>query len=124
MNLIDGEVSETGETTGLTLAGGGRLRANIPTRAADRGMVLRIGIRPEDLVPVADGAGAAFTGRVTMTEALGEVTLLYLSGPGSAAPVVAKLPGIHAGLRHSAVALTADPARVHLFHQGRSLLYR
>jgi alpha-glucoside transport system ATP-binding protein len=34
------------------------------------------------------------------------------------------LPGIHAGLRRSVVHLTADPKKVHLFHNGLSLLYR
>jgi len=38
--------------------------------------------------------------------------------------VVAKLPGIHADLRHQTVRLGADPRKVHVFANGRSLLYR
>lgn len=38
--------------------------------------------------------------------------------------MVAKLPGIQADLRHRTVRLGADPARLHLFHEGQSLLYR
>ena len=37
---------------------------------------------------------------------------------------IAKLPGIHANLRRTTVSLTAAPEKVHLFHNGRSLLYR
>jgi alpha-glucoside transport system ATP-binding protein len=61
---------------------------------------------------------------VEITEALGEVTLLYFKRQGEAAQVVGKLPGIYAGLRRSVVHLTADPKKVHLFHNGLSLLYR
>ena len=38
--------------------------------------------------------------------------------------VVAKLAGIHHGLRGKTMQLTADPAKVHLFADGQSLLYR
>ena len=67
---------------------------------------------------------AAFTGEVEITEALGEVTLLYFKRQGEASQVIAKLPGIHPDLRHKTVRLAADPAKVHLFANGRSLLYR
>jgi alpha-glucoside transport system ATP-binding protein len=33
------------------------------------------------------------------------------------------MPGVHTGLRHRTMGFTADPARVHLFHDGQSLLY-
>ena len=39
-------------------------------------------------------------------------------------PVIAKLPGIHSDLRGQTVKLTAAPEKVHLFMDGRSLLYR
>jgi alpha-glucoside transport system ATP-binding protein len=94
----------------------------VPTQAGDKGLKVNIGIRPEDLV-TATGE-AAFTGEVEITEALGEVTLLYFKRQGEAAQVVAKLPGIHAGLRHKTVSLTAAPEKVHLFANGKSLLYR
>ena len=64
------------------------------------------------------------SGVVDLTEALGEVTLLYFGTRGQTAPVIAKLPGIHPGLNGRSVRLTADPAALHLFHDGRSLLYR
>jgi alpha-glucoside transport system ATP-binding protein len=61
---------------------------------------------------------------VEITEALGEVTLLYFQRQGDRAQVVAKLPGIHADLRRTEVKLGADPKKIHLFANGRSLLYR
>ena len=122
MNLLPGEVVETGAETVIRLDNGGTARAAIPTTVADQGMRVNLGVRPEDLV--AAGDEALFEGEVDITEALGEVTLLYFKRQGEAAQVVAKLPGIHAGLRHTKVRLTADPSKIHLFHNGRSLLYR
>jgi alpha-glucoside transport system ATP-binding protein len=122
MNLLAGEVVETGAETLVKLDGGGMARSGIPTLAADLGMKVNVGVRPEDLI--ATDHDPVFTGEVEFTEALGEVTLLYFKRQGGADPVVGKLPGIHAGLRHKRVALTADPKKVHLFHNGLSLLYR
>jgi alpha-glucoside transport system ATP-binding protein len=123
MNLLDGEVTETGQTTVVRLADGGIARSAVPTRADDKGLKVRIGVRPEDLVPT-DGAEHISQGTVALTEALGEVTLLYFEKKGDAAQIVAKVPGIHADLRHKHVRLTADPRKVHMFSQGKSLLYR
>ncbi len=122
MNLLDGEVAETGAETVVKLASGGVARSAVPTTDADRGMQVRVGIRPEDFVPT-DGA-AVYAGEVDITEALGEVTQLYFRPEDGASPVIAKLPGIHSDLRHTSVALAADPRKVHLFHNGKSLLYR
>ena len=122
MNLLPGEIIATGAQTRVRLAGGGEAVSSVPTAAGDLGRAVNIGLRPEDLVPT-PGA-AIFTGTVDMVEALGEVTLLhFLHAPGAPA-LIAKLPGIHTGLRRQSVSLTADPAKVHLFAGGRSLLYR
>jgi alpha-glucoside transport system ATP-binding protein len=122
MNLMAGEVVETGETTVVRLANGGVARSSVPTLAADKGLKVNIGVRPEDLV--ATTGEPIFTGEVEITEALGEVTLLYFKRAGEDAQVVAKLPGIHPDMRRKTVALSADPAKVHLFAGGKSLLYR
>ncbi|HEX9859535.1 MAG TPA: sn-glycerol-3-phosphate ABC transporter ATP-binding protein UgpC [Paracoccaceae bacterium] len=122
MNLMAGEIIGTGADTKIRLDNGGAAWAAIPTKGSDMGMRVNLGVRPEDLVPT-EGE-ALFTGEVEITEALGEVTLLYFKRQGEAAQVVGKLPGIHAGLRRQVVKLTADPAKIHLFHNGRSLLYR
>nr|MCU0817191.1 TOBE domain-containing protein [Cypionkella sp.] len=122
MNLLPGEVVETGPTTTIRLANGGTAQSTVPTTAADKGRKVNVGVRPEDLV--ATEGTPVFTGEVEITEALGEVTLLYFKRQGDAAQVVAKLPGIHPDLRRKSVALSADPAKVHLFADGISLLYR
>ncbi len=122
MNLLAGEVEATGEQTVIRLAGGGRAVAAIATNPADLGMKVNIGVRPEDLTGT-DGE-AIFEGVVEITEALGEVTLLYFKPQGEGAQLVAKLPGIHADLRRKTVRLTADPKKVQVFHNGLSLHYR
>ena len=122
MNLLPGEIVGTGAETVVKLENGGTARSAVPTNAPDMGARVNVGVRPEDLVPT-EGAWL-FRGDVEITEALGEVTLLYFRKQGEGASVVAKLPGIHADLRHRTVALGAAPAKVHVFHKGRSLLYR
>ncbi len=123
MNLLPGEVVETGETTVVQLAGGGHVRAAIPTLAADRGLKVNLGVRPEDMMPTG-GDEFIFEGFVGITEALGDVTLLYFDKQGDAAQMVAKLPGIRKEMRKTSVRLTADAKKIHLFANGRSLLYR
>ncbi|WP_374301690.1 ABC transporter ATP-binding protein [Paracoccus sp. (in: a-proteobacteria)] len=122
MNLLPGRVTAVGPVTTVQLDGGGTALVAIPTRAGDEGMRVNVGIRPEDMRET-DGP-ALFEGTVDLTEALGEVTLLYFGTRGGATPVIAKLPGIHPGLNGRTVRLTADPAALHLFHDGQSLLYR
>ena len=122
MNLMPGVVAGTGAETVVKLDGGGIARAAIPTQASDLGVKVKLGVRPEDLLETA--GDPLFTGTVEITEALGEVTLLYFQRQGDAAQVVAKLPGIHADLRRRVVKLGADPRKIHLFAHGRSLLYR
>ncbi|MEC3861142.1 sn-glycerol-3-phosphate ABC transporter ATP-binding protein UgpC [Mesobacterium sp. TK19101] len=122
MNLLPGEIVATGEQTTVRMAGGGLAMSHYPTTEADMGRKVNVGIRPEDFLRT-DG-DAIFHGTVDIIEALGEVTLLYFAKDQGADPVIAKLPGIHSELRGQAVALTADPSKVHLFANGQSLLYR
>jgi alpha-glucoside transport system ATP-binding protein len=122
MNLLDGEVTETGAVTTVKLAGGGVAKSAVPTVASDKGLKVRIGVRPEDFVPT--DSEHIYKGTVALTEALGEVTLLYFEKEGDKAQVVAKLAGIHSGLRKRDVKLTADAKKVHIFAEGKSLLYR
>ncbi|WP_425070904.1 ABC transporter ATP-binding protein [Sagittula sp. S175] len=121
MNLLPGEVVATGAQTRVRLAGG-EVVSSVPTVDADLGRKVNVGVRPEDFM-LTDGA-PVYTGTVDITEALGEVTLLYFKPEGGAHPVIAKLPGIHTGMRGQAVSLTAEPDKVHLFADGQSLLYR
>ncbi len=125
MNLMAGKIVGTGTTTTLQLVdGGGTITSNYPSTEADMGASVEVGIRPEDMVAT-DAPDFAFQGNVGITEALGEVTLLYFGTVGSEKdPIIGKLPGIHQGLRGSTVKLTATPEKVHVFKDGISLLYR
>lgn len=122
MNLLPGEIVETGEQTRVKLEEGGEALSNVPSLAEDMGKRVNIGVRPEDLVAATDTF--IFDGTVSFTEALGEVTLLYFTPVGDRDPLIAKLSGIHEGLRGSSVKLTADPSKVHVFMRTQSLLYR
>ena len=127
MNLLAGEIVTPGAVTEVKVFdGAGTIMANIPTQPEDKGLKVNVGIRPEDLVAT-DGESYAFCDTVSIVEALGEVTQLYFEAPKSDSntdTVIAKLPGIHADLRGQKMTLTADPAKVHLFANGQSLLYR
>lgn len=123
MNLLPGEVVGTGDITVVKLNGGGMARVAISTHESDQGMAVNLGVRPEDL-RITDGE-PLYVGEVEITEALGEVTLLYFRKEQQAeAPIIAKLPGIHADMRHQKVKLSASPEKIQLFHDGKSLRYR
>ncbi|PIE09296.1 MAG: ABC transporter ATP-binding protein [Rhodobacterales bacterium] len=125
MNLLPGEITGTGAQTTVTLEGGGTVVSAVPTQDADRGLKVNVGIRPEDFVELpADADDYVYKGIVRITEALGEVTLLYFETPEGVDPVIAKLQGIHGGMRHQEVRLTAAPEKVLIFHNGQSLYNR
>lgn len=125
MNLMPGEIVQTGDVTQVSVAAGkGVISSNIPTRDSDKGMKVNVGIRPEDMNPT-EGENYAFAGTVEIVEALGEVTQLYFAkGAADKGPIIGKLPGIHADVRGKVLQMSADPGKVHLFADGHSLLYR
>jgi alpha-glucoside transport system ATP-binding protein len=120
MNLLPGKITTTGEKTTIALDGGGTIVSAIATSEGDMGRNVNIGVRPEDFFAAEEDAWA-YEGKIDITEALGEVTLLYFEAEEGRDGLVAKLPGIHRGLRHNTVKLTADPAKVHLFANGKTL---
>jgi alpha-glucoside transport system ATP-binding protein len=122
MNLFAGEITGTGAETTIRLNDGGTAVSSVPTTAADMGLKVNVGVRPEDLLHT-EGT-PVFAGEVAFTEALGEVTVLYFKPVDGQPQVIAKLPGIHAGLRGTKVTLGAAPGKVHVFANGVSLLYR
>jgi len=122
MNILSGEIVETGAQTTVKLDGGGVVRSAVPTESTDMGLKVSVGVRPEDMVPTSEDF--LFEGKVDFTEALGEVTLLYFARVEGNDPVIAKLPGIHAELRGNTVRLGAEPDKVQIFHDGKSLYYR
>ena len=122
MNLLPGEVVGTGEQTTIKLDTGGVAVSAAPTRSSEEGLKVNVGVRPEDLVET-DG-DYIFEGKVSITEELGEVTLLHFDRVQDKDTMLAKLPGIHTGLRGNTVKLTAEPSKIHVFHEGVSLYYR
>ncbi|MQQ09677.1 sn-glycerol-3-phosphate ABC transporter ATP-binding protein UgpC [Epibacterium sp. SM1979] len=119
MNLLPGEIIETGQMTRIALDAGGTAVSAITTQASQLGMRVNVGVRPEDLTQTDDTP--LFQGTVDFTEALGEVTLIYVDRPDGGEQLIAKLPGIHKGLRGQAIKLGANPTKVHLFANGQSL---
>ncbi|RYH09728.1 ABC transporter ATP-binding protein [Tropicimonas sp. IMCC6043] len=125
MNLFAGEIVATGERTSIALEGGhGVVQSAYPSQEGDLGAKVNVGIRPEDLA-LTDDPENSYTATVDVQENLGEVTLLFFKpdSPG-AEPVIAKLPGIHRGLKGETLNLSAAPEKVHVFRDGISLLYR
>ncbi|SDZ46426.1 maltose ABC transporter ATP-binding protein /trehalose ABC transporter ATP-binding protein /sucrose ABC transporter ATP-binding protein [Jannaschia faecimaris] len=125
MNLVAGEIVGTGETTTVKVhAGGGTITSNVPSQPEDMGAEVNIGFRPEDAIET-EGDSFAFEGEVEIQESLGEVTLIYFKRSSAEKDqVIAKLPGIQPEHRGQTRRLTADPAKVHVFLNGVSLLYR
>ncbi len=125
MNLLEGEIVETGEQTRLKLKrGGGTILSHYPSAPEDKGATVKVGIRPEDMQLTEDD-DFAYEGKIDITEALGEVTLLYFEKEAiGAEPVIAKLSGVHSDRRGNSHRMTADADRVHVFKDGVSLLYR
>ena len=127
MNLLAGKIVGTGDVTTLELAdGAGQITSNYPSRSEDMGAEVEVGIRPEDMVATEDD-NYAFAGKVDITEALGEVTQIYFSAPRPGEDtdtVIAKLHGIHRGLRGEHVKMTGAPDKVHVFKDGMSLHHR
>lgn len=119
MNLLPGKIIETGETTTVLLNSGCKVTSSISTNSDDHGKQINVGVRPEDLVPTTDVY--MLQAHVDFTEALGDVTLLYLRENGKENGITAKLPGNHMGLRFQEIKLSASPDKVHLFHNGLSM---
>jgi len=114
MNIIPATVREAGEATNIALQDGAMVRLPIRTDAAEAGKAVSFGVRPEDL-EVSDSEEFLFEGRISMVEALGEVTLLYIGGPGGQEPIIAKIPGIFSASKGDVVRLSAPPQKLHLF---------
>ncbi|WP_416355920.1 ABC transporter ATP-binding protein [Aureimonas phyllosphaerae] len=107
---------------GLSLKGGtGRVPLAPPPGEESE---LHLGVRPEDLSLAVAGEAALVEGTVTLTEDLGEVTLVYVDVGREDEPLVAKLPGSVELARGTAVSLAASPEKLRLFgSDGRSVTH-
>ncbi|MFN7009966.1 MAG: ABC transporter ATP-binding protein [Allorhizobium sp.] len=114
MNIMPATIKTAGERTTLTLKDGTSVEVDIATPAADAGKAASFGVRPEDL-SIATGDDFLFEGTLTIVEALGEVTLLYVDGPVEDEPIVVKLPGIVDVKKGETLRFSADRTKLHLF---------
>ncbi|MEK1866592.1 MAG: sn-glycerol-3-phosphate ABC transporter ATP-binding protein UgpC [Ensifer adhaerens] len=120
MNIIPSTITATGAQTTVKLTGGKSVTLDIPTDSSQNGKIASFGVRPEDL-QVSIGDDFLFEGTISIVEALGEVTLLYIEGLVDKEPIIAKIPGILPVHRGDKVRFTADKAKLHLFNdEGRS----
>jgi len=123
MNLLPGKIVGTGAQTVVEMESGGKAVSAYPSDPALMGAAVNVGVRPEDMLEVAADQDWLFEGKVAITEALGEVTLLYFEAPEGKEASIAKLQGIHKDLKGKVIRLGAAPEKVHVFREGVSLLY-
>ncbi|MBB4953928.1 alpha-glucoside transport system ATP-binding protein [Agrobacterium vitis] len=114
MNILPATIVETGMSTRIALRDKSVVTVPIATRLSEVGRSCSFGVRPEDLTIATDGV-ALFEGTVSLVEALGEVTMLYVDGPVEDEPVVVKLPGIAAVTKGERLRFGAHPQKLHLF---------
>ncbi|MBX5043580.1 sn-glycerol-3-phosphate ABC transporter ATP-binding protein UgpC [Rhizobium lentis] len=114
MNIIPATIATAGSQTTVTLTGGMSVTLDVATDASEVGKQASFGVRPEDL-RIADGADYVFEGEVSIVEALGEVTLLYIEGLVPGEPIVVKLPGIYDVHKGQKMRFAADRQKLHLF---------
>ncbi|MEP0941175.1 MAG: sn-glycerol-3-phosphate ABC transporter ATP-binding protein UgpC [Rhizobiaceae bacterium] len=123
MNIVSATVETAGANTKVALAGGGVANVPIKSDKGQKGHKAHLGFRPED-VTIASGKDVLVEGEITLVEALGEVTNLYVEVAGSDEPIVAKVPGTYDVKRGDRIGLNADESKMHLFNEeGRSFLY-
>jgi alpha-glucoside transport system ATP-binding protein len=115
MNIIPATVAETGSRTTVTLTGGKSVTLDMATDVGEKGKQASFGVRPEDLRLAGSGDDYLFEGEVSIVEALGEVTLLYVEGLVQGEPIIVKLPGIHDVRKGQKMHFSADPQKLHLF---------
>ena len=122
MNLLAGEVTGTGRDHNDN-AGGWRARdLKCTDHRCGQGPCGKYRCGLKFFFPT--GGQHVYEGRVDITEALGEVTLLYSRATTRENQVICKVSGAHKSLRGEVVRLGAQADKVHLFHNGKSLRYR
>ncbi|MDI7863437.1 sn-glycerol-3-phosphate ABC transporter ATP-binding protein UgpC [Rhizobiaceae bacterium n13] len=114
MNIIPATVTKTGPKTEVKLAGGKLVSLDIATDPNQQNKSASFGVRPEDL-RIESGDDYLFEGEISIIEALGEVTLLYIEGLVAGEPIIAKIPGIVNAQRGNKMRFGADHQKIHLF---------
>ncbi|QLF69398.1 ABC transporter ATP-binding protein [Peteryoungia desertarenae] len=114
MNIMPATITETGNATRIKLKDGSEVAVDIQTASSEQGKAASFGVRPEDLSITTDDH-FLFEGTISIVEALGEVTMLYVDGPVEEEPIVVKLPGIVDIKKGEKVRFVADRTQLHLF---------
>ncbi|KQQ58299.1 ABC transporter ATP-binding protein [Rhizobium sp. Leaf311] len=122
MNIIPAKITASGARTSIELVGGKTLSVDIATSESEKGKSASFGVRPEDLA-IATGDEYLFEGKVSIVEALGEVTLLYLEAPDGQEPIIVKIPGIAEVKKGQLLRFSAPSQKLHLF-DGEGRTYR
>ena len=122
MNIVDAAIVADGGGTRISAAGGAPVAADVDLPANAAGTKVKLGVRPEDLVPT-DAGNALFSGTVSIVEKLGEVTLVYLD-VGTPAPIVVKLEGDATVQRGETMHVSAPGDRLHIFDGSGSSFRR
>jgi alpha-glucoside transport system ATP-binding protein len=115
MNVIPAVITDAGGATTVTLTGGKSVTLDIPTTPTEKGKTASFGVRPEDLRIAGAADDYLFEGEVSIVEALGEVTLLYIEGLVQGEPIIVKLPGITNVRKGQKMHFSADRSKLHLF---------
>jgi multiple sugar transport system ATP-binding protein len=112
MNLLEAQVIGC-DASGVDVALGSGARVHVPVDGSGLrpGDVVTLGIRPEALLPDAEGAIA---GKVLLVERLGGLTLLHVSA-GSPSTLIVQTDGADGTRPHEAIRLAVDGAACHLF---------
>ena len=110
MNLLDASVSADGGS--VELPGGERLAFTGPSANIEAGRPVTLGLRPEHLQQAADGVAHL---HVDVVEHLGADTIVHGHFGTSRTDLTVRLPGVRHLQSGESLALTVEPAHVHLF---------
>src|SRR5262249_28092760 len=110
MNVVDGVVVESGAAVRLGANGAAAVPLDRP-RPGAAGRALKVGLRPEHLVPNPKGPLAL---SIELVENLGADALLYGKVPGGAT-LVARVEGAAPYKAGGTLQLDVSPRQVHLF---------
>ncbi|MEO1091617.1 MAG: sn-glycerol-3-phosphate ABC transporter ATP-binding protein UgpC [Pseudomonadota bacterium] len=110
MNLLDGRLDAAGAAVD---AAGVRVALPVP-RADWAGRPVKLGLRPEDLRPAADGYPEAFVLTVRLVERLGADQVLF-GDIGGETTVLVRLPGSAEVTEGTSLPIAVAPDAIHLF---------
>ena len=112
MNLLDACIGADGGS--VELPGGESLAITGPAANIEAGRPVTLGLRPEHLEQAVDGNGVAHL-HVDVVEHLGADTIVHGHFGSSRTDLTVRLPGVRYLQSGEALALTVNPAHVHLF---------